>query len=186
MTYYNLLDKDRLQFTQCNDNFRIRCPICRVEKKFLGHCKMGRNLPSIWSHIRKDHQDIYKDQLDEIILFLNCLYTAFEKQIVVEWPGFVTKNLTATTSSSILIDGAPPRIDRWGKIVEIATFLRAESKYYPNFPANEIRRIIIQASKVRDPRTIQEYFDCVTNYSKIDYIKGEYNVREFCKKVIGV
>jgi len=174
-------------FTQCNDNFRIRCPICRVEKKFLGHCKIGRNLPSLWSHILRDHKDILKDQRDEIILFLNCLYTAYQMQIVVEWPDFVTKNQTETTSSSsILIDGAPPRIDRWGKIVEIATFLRAESKYFPNFPENEIRRIIIQASKVRDPRTIQEYFDCVTNYSIRDYSSGKYIVKEFCKKVIGV
>ena len=185
MTYYNLLDKDRLLFTQCNDNFRIRCPICRIEKKFLGHCKIGRNLPSIWSHILRDHKDILPAQREEIILFLNCLYTAFQKQIVVKWPGFMTKNQTAT-SSSILIAGAPPRIDRWAKIVEIATFLRAESKYYPNFPPIEIRRIIIQASKVRDPRTILEYFDCITNYSILDYSIGKYNVREFCKKVIGV
>ena len=147
---------------------------------------MGRNLPSIWSHIRKDHQDIYKDQLDEIILLFNCLYTAFQKQIVTEWPDLVTKNQAAATSSSILIDGHAPRIDQWGKIVEIATFLRAASEQYPDFHSLEIKKIIRQAARVRDTRTIQIYFDCVTNYSKIDYIKGEYNVREFCKKVISV
>jgi len=186
LTYYNLLDKDRLLFTQCNDNFRIRCPICRVEKKFLGHCKMGRNLPSIWSHINTDHPEIYKEQKDEIILFLNSLYTAYEYQIVTEWPGADTKTRETATSSSVLIDGVPPRIDRWSKIVEIATFLRAESKNYPYFPASEIQRIIIQSAKVRDPRTIEVYFDCITNYSIKDYSSGKYNVREFCKKVIGV
>jgi len=175
-----------LKFTQCNDNFRIRCPICRVEKKFLGHCKMGRNLPSIWSHILRDHKDILQAQRDEVILFLNSLYIAYNYQIITEWPGAETKNQSATTSSSILIDGAPPRIDRWSKIVEIATFLRAESKNYPYFPASEIRRIIIQSAKVRDPRTIEVYFDCITNYSIKDYNSGKYNVREFCKTVIGV
>jgi len=73
-----------------------------------------------------------------------------------------------------------------GKIIEIATFLRAASENYPDFHYMEIIKIIRKASKVRDSRTIQKYFDCVTNYSKKDYNKGEYNVREFCKKVIGV
>jgi len=188
MSYDNSVDKDRLDFTQFNGNFPIRCPICNEIVKVIRHSKVYRNFHACWCHIKRDHNDIPKLKLNQVIHIFNILFQAIKGQIIPEWvysKTIISETPTAT-SSSILIDGHAPRIDQWGKIIEIATFLRAASEYYPDFHSMEIIKIIRQAAGVRDSRTIQRYFDCVTNYSKKDYNKGEYNVREFCKKVIGV
>jgi len=50
------LDKPRRwYFTQDYTPIRVRCPICYEEKKDSRHCKIFKNLPALWSHIKRWH-----------------------------------------------------------------------------------------------------------------------------------
>lgn len=52
------LKKDRLLFTQNNKKIRLRCPECVRTKKALCQCRVYKNLPALWCHIKRDHGSI--------------------------------------------------------------------------------------------------------------------------------
>lgn len=177
------LDKDRLYFTQCNDTIYLRCPVCTNEKKVLRHCKLHKNFPSLWYHVRKDHTDIPPGEFEEIIQIFTGVFKAFKRQMLPTWAYSELKNDHTTTSSSVLITGRPPRIDSWKKITEIAKLLKIQSELYPFFKPKQLKAFIKVITGPADSRTIKKYFDCVTNYSKKDMINGVYDISEFCNKI---
>ena len=77
------IEKDRLYFTQNNCEIRVRCPEC-VRTKVLRHCKIYKNLPSLWWHIKRDHGNIVNLRFDttEIIHVLNGLDKAIQWNIL--------------------------------------------------------------------------------------------------------
>ena len=177
------IDKDRLYFTQCNDTILLRCPEC-TSTKILRQCKIFHNFPAVWWHIKQDHKDILESRLQEIIQVLNSLFKAYKWNMFPKWAYSEAKSET-TTSSSVLIDGHPPRIDSQGKIVEIAKLLKTQSELYPNFKPKPLKAIVKVILGPVDSRTMGKYVDCVIRYSTPDKIKGEYDVTQFCN-IVGV
>jgi len=175
------IDKDRLYFTQCNDTILLRCPEC-TSTQILRHCKIFHNFPAVWWHIKQDHKDILESRLEEIIQVLNCLFKAYKWNMFLKW-AYSEAKLNTTTSSSILMDGRPPRIDRQENLKKIASLFKTQSELYPNFRKKNIRVLIEKAIELHDPRTMKLYFDSVTSHSKPDKIKGFYDVTQFCNKV---
>ncbi len=175
------IDKDRLYFTQCNDTILLRCPEC-TSTKILRHCKIFHNFPGVWWHIKQDHKDILESRLEEIIQVLNSLFKAYKWNMFPKWAFSEAKSDT-TTSSSVLIDGRPPRIDSWGKIIEIAKLLKNQSELYPFFKPKQLKVIVKVVLGPVDSRTLKKYIDCVIKNSKPDKIKGVYDVTQFCNNV---
>ena len=180
MTYAEQLDKDRLFFTQCNDSFPLKCPECK-SSKIDRHCRTHPNFLSLWWHLKQQHPEISESKLNEIAQVLNGLFKAHK------W-GMLHKqnysedeiNHTTTTSSSILIDGKPPRSDRLKKLVKIANLLRIQSGLFPFFTIKNLKILIEKAIGPHDYRIMELYFECVTNHSTPDKINGVYDVTNFC------
>jgi len=186
MSYDNSVDKDRLLFTQYNDLILLRCLICTGLNIFLGHCKIFKNFPSLWWHIKREHADLAPAEREEIIQILNHVFKAFKGQMFPKWAysEAITPNKVPTTSSSsILLDGRRPRMDAWTKIFEIAKLLKTQSEIFPSFKTRHLKAVLKGVLGSVDPRTTKKYFDCVTNYSKKDLVKGEFDVTGFCDKV---
>ena len=182
MTLSDQLDKDRLFFTQCSDLILFRCPEC-TSTKIIRHCKIFHNFPSLWRHIKQDHNDILESRLDEVIQVLNCLFKAFKWNMLPKWAFSEAKIEPTTTSSSILFDGKPPRIDVQEKLQKIGRLFKMQSQFYPNFKRKQVLGIIKVIIGNVDERTKKKYFDCVTKNSTPDKIKGEYDVTQFCNIV---
>jgi len=184
MTNADPVDKDRLDFTQCNDEFYSRCLLCTA-LFVLRQCKIYKNFPSLWWHIKRDHTDLSPAEREEIIQILNHIFKAFKRQMFPKWAysEAITTTKVPTTSSSILLDGRPPRIDAWTKIFEIAKLLKTQSELYPFFKTRHLNAVLKVVLGSVDPRTTKKYLDCVTKYSKKDIVKGEYDVTGFCDKV---
>ena len=53
-----------LEFTQDYTPFKIRCPICVIEKKYIGHCKFKKNLPIAWQQIQRTYDHLSAMQKD--------------------------------------------------------------------------------------------------------------------------
>ncbi len=94
------------------------------------------------------------------------------------------QNTTTSSSSSILIDGRPPRRDRRDKITEISRMLITQSSSYPLFTSKMISGIVKVVLGPVDPRTIQSYTDWVINYSAKDNRLGMYDVSDFCERIL--
>jgi len=176
------IDKDRLYFTQCNDTILLRCPEC-TSTKILRQCKIFHNLPAVWWHIKQGHKDILESRLQEIIQVLNNLFKAYKWNMFPKWAFSEAKIEPTTTSSSILFDGRPPRIDSWDKIVKIAKLLKIQSEHYPNYKPKPLKSFVKVILDPVDSRTLKKYVDCVITYSTPDKIKGKYDVTQFCNKV---
>jgi len=178
------LDKDRLHFTQCNDTILFRCPEC-TSTKIQRHCKIFNNFPAVWWHIKQDHKDILESRRDEVIQVLNCVFKAYKWNMFPKWAYSEAKIELATTSSSVLFDGKPPRIDVREKLQKIGRLLKVQSQFYPNFKRKQVFGLIKVIIGNVDSRTKKKYFECVTKNSTPDKIKGEYDVTQFCN-IIGV
>ena len=78
------IHKDRLSFTQNNKKIRLRCPECVRTKKQLCHCKIYKNLPALWWHLKRDHGNISNLDFNtgEIIDVLNGLDKAIHWGII--------------------------------------------------------------------------------------------------------
>ena len=78
MTLPGQLNKNRLYFTQNYSNLRLKCPECIRTKKSLRHCKIFKNLASIWWHIKREHSTIsnLRFNMREIVEVLNSLHKA--------------------------------------------------------------------------------------------------------------
>jgi len=77
------IQKDRLYFTQNNCDVRVRCPEC-ARTKILRHCKVFKNLPALWWHIKKEHGTFVNLEFgtSDIIHVLNCVDKAVRWKIL--------------------------------------------------------------------------------------------------------
>jgi len=182
MSNNDSIDKDRLYFTQCNDTILLRCPEC-TSTKILRQCKNFHNFPGVWWHIKQDHQDILESRRDEVIQVLNCIFKAYMWNMFPKWEYSEAKIEPTTTSSSILFDGKPPRIDVQEKLQKIGRLFKMQSQFYPNFKRKQVLGLISVIIGNVDERTKKKYFDCVTKYSTPDNINGVYDVTNFCTKI---
>jgi len=181
MSNGSTLDKDRLYFTQCNDTILLRCPEC-TSTKILRQCKIFHNFPGVWWHIKQDHKDILESRRDEVIQVLNCIFKAYKWNMFPKWAYSEAKK--TTTSSSILFDGKPPRIDVMEKLQEIARVYKRSSDCH-KLNQRQVTNWANAVLKHPDSRTLEKYVKCVTSNSKPDKIKGEYDVTQFCN-IVGV
>ena len=95
----------------------------------------------------------------------------------------MTTFVETTTSSSILIEGRPPRKDRLDNLTKIASLFKTQSELFPNFKPKQLKALVKVILGPVDSRTMKKYINCVTNYSKKDIVNGVYDVSDFCNKV---
>ena len=185
MSNDNPIDKDRALYTQNHKKSRFRCPECVRIKKVLRQCKIYKNLSSLWNHFKLEHGEVSNLIFctRDIKEALNGLSKAIEWGILPTDTDLLTAGEPATTSSSILFDGRPPRKDRLENLIEIGNLLKTQSEFFPNFRKKHLKIFIEKAIGLHDSRTMKLYFDCVTNNSKPDKINGVYDVTQFCKLV---
>ena len=84
MSNHSTLDKERLYFTQNFHEIRLRCPECVRTKKLLRHCKIYKNLASLWFHIKQEHGTISNLDFNskELVAVLNALDKAIKLRIL--------------------------------------------------------------------------------------------------------
>ena len=173
------INKDRLLFTQNNKPIRVRCPECVRTTKILRHCRIFKNLPGLWWHIKQDH-GYFSNLLfntDDVIKILNSISKAIEWGITAESsPVYVE----ATTSSSLKYRGRSPRKDVWEKLEKIASILKNQSELYPNYRLSHIRAYIGHVLDHPDNRTITNYLNCIVDASEKNKINGTVDVTQFC------
>ena len=173
MTLDNLIDKDRLYFSQFNGDFAVRCPICIDIKKIIRHCKIFRNFHAVWCHVKRDHQDLPQADVNEVIQIFNSLFDAIRRQIIP----------TTTSSSSGKIDSYFRR-DKHEKLIQIANLLKDQSQLYPNYKIKQLMRLIGVVLGPVDERTRRKYLDIVISLSEKNIRNGTINVTEFCNLLI--
>jgi len=86
MTCQKRLHKDRrvAYCSQCYNNIRLQCPVCLLTK-VPRHCKIHKNIASLWWHLKQDHGDFVYSQFnsDELCDVLNNLVKAIRLGIIV-------------------------------------------------------------------------------------------------------
>ena len=174
-----------LKFTKNYTPFRNKCGICVEEKKFIGHCKAYKNLPSAYDHIIKTHakEKRYRIMIREIIEIYNAIHRGIELGIISS-ENYVHNH--TTSSSSLVYNGRPvTRRDVWYRLVDIADLIQRQSNSYPYFKSKQLKGLIQVVIGKRDPRVIDRYFDCVVKASIKDLRRGTFDVRKFveCTKV---
>ncbi|MCH8982180.1 hypothetical protein IH922_09205 [candidate division KSB1 bacterium] len=100
-----------------------------------------------------------------------------------KWAYFEAKS--ETTTSSFLFNEKVPRADVLVRLQDVGRLFKGQSDSYPNFKEKQVFGLIKVILGNVDERTKKKYFDCVTNYSKPDKIKGVYDVTQFCN-IVGV
>jgi len=178
LSYDDSLDKDRLYFTQCNDTILLKCPECTSVKN-LRQCKIFRNFPALWWHLKQEHTDILEIRMNEINQILHNVFKAFQLNMFPKWE--YSKFIQHTTSSSFLIDGRPPRIDMLENLKKIAKLLKTQSEFFPKFKPKILLILIEKAIESKDPRTKKKYLNCIIKYSDKDQLHVLYDVTQFCK-----
>ena len=176
------LDKDRLYFTQNNSPIRLRCPECVRTTKILRHCRIFKNLPGLWWHIKQDHGNFSNVSFntDDVIKTLNGVSKAKEWEIFPEPTPIYSE--TTSSSSSLRYNGRPPRRDVYQKLEKIASIFLNSSQLFPHFKLKQIRAYIGHVLEDAEKRTIKKYLDCIIDSSEKDTIKGTIDVTQFCSK----
>ncbi|MCH7560320.1 MAG: hypothetical protein IIC67_02945 [Thaumarchaeota archaeon] len=181
MSYDDKIDKDRLYFTQNNKLIRLHCPECVRTTKLLRHCKIFKNLPGLWWHIKSEHGYISNllFTTEDIVEILNAISKAKDFGIIPESiPTFVE----TTTSSSLKYKSRPPRKDVYEKFKKLAELLKIQSILYPQFKLKQLRVYIGVVLGTVDGRTIQNYLDSIIDASEKNMGNGTIDVSEFCAK----
>jgi len=177
----DIIDKDRLFFTQNYKPIRLRCPECVRITKILRHCRIFKNLPGLWWHIKRDHgyfSNLLFDT-DAVVAILNAISKAKEWGIIPEpTPVYVE----STTSSFLMYRGRPPRKDVYQKLEKIGSILQSQSLLFPHFRLRQIRKYIIHVLEHPDERTIKNYLDCIVDASEKNKINGTVDVTQFCSE----
>jgi len=175
------IDKDRLLFTQNNSPIRLRCPECVRTTKILRHCRIFKNFPSLWWHIKRDHgyfSNLLFDT-DAVVAILNAVSKAKKWGIIPEpTPVYVTP----TTTSSLMYCRRPPRKDVFQKLEKIALILHTQSELFPHYRLRHIRAYIGHVLEHADERTIKNYLDCIVDASEKNKINGTVDVTQFCSE----
>ena len=181
MSYDDSLDKDRLYFTQNNKPIRLRCPECVRTTKILRHCRIFKNLPSLWWHIKRDHgyfSNLLFDT-DAVIAVLNTISKAKDWEIIPEpTPVYVE----TTTSSSLKYRDRPPRKDVYQKLEKIASILHTQSELFPHFKFKHIRAYCRLVLGQVDERTTKNYVNCIVDASEKNIKNGTVDVTQFCSE----
>jgi len=84
MTYTKRLHKDRVAYcSQCYDDIRLRCPVCLLTS-IPRHCKIYKNLASLWWHLKQEHSDFFYSQFssDDVLDVLNNMSKAIKWGII--------------------------------------------------------------------------------------------------------
>ena len=171
MSSYNPLDKDRLYFTQFNGDFAVRCPICIDFKKIIRHCKVFRNMHAAWCHIRLDHKNDPKPDVDKVIKIFNSLYDSIKLGII--------PCITSSSSSSTQNETGFRR-DMYEKLEKIGVLLERQSELYPNFRIKPLSKFIGVVLGQVDDRTRKKYLDIIISKSEKDIVLGLIDVTQFC------
>ncbi len=172
MSNDNLIDKDRLYFTQFNGNFPVRCPICIDFKKIIRHCKVFRNMHAAWCHIRLDHKNDPKPDVDKVIKIFNSLYDSIKLGII--------PCITSSSSSSSTQNETGFRRDMYEKLEKIGVLLERQSELYPNFRIKPLSKFIGVVLGQVDDRTRKKYLDIIISKSEKDIVLGLIDVTQFC------
>jgi hypothetical protein len=163
------LDKQRLLFTQFNGDFAVRCPICLDIKKIIRHCKVYRNFHAAWCHVKRDHNNEPKPELDRVIETFNSIFDYIKKGVIPY----------AATSSSANQSGF--RRDMHQKLVNIAVLLKGQSNSYPaDFKIKQLFGLIKVVLGKVDDRTRKKYLDIIISMSEKNIQNGTINVIQFC------
>lgn len=171
MSRDNPIDKDRLYFTQFNDDFPVRCPICLTIKKIIRHCKVFRNMHAAWCHVKRDHQDEPEPDVSRVIEIFNSLFDSIKLGIIPY----------TTTSSSSSENKTDFRRDMYEKLVKIANLLKGQSQSYPDdFRIKQLLRLIGVILGPVDDRTRKKYLDIIISMSEKNIQNGTINVTQFC------
>ena len=181
MSNNSQIDKDRLYFTQNYKPIRLRCPECVRNTKILRHCRIFKNLAALGWHLKREHSYISNllFNSEELNRILNAVSKAKEWGIIPEpTPVYVE----ATTSSSLMYRGRPPRKDVYQKLEKIASILQSQSLLFPHYKLRQIRKYIIHVLEHADERTIKNYLDCIVDASEKDNTKGTVDVTQFCSE----
>jgi len=176
------VDKDRVYASQCHVKVRWYCPVCVLQKKIKKHCKIHKTPASWWWHIKNEHGKFVNRKFgyDDLRVVSNYLVNALEWEI---FPESVPEPIEqATSSSSILYRGRPPRKDVYEKLEKIALILSNQSELYPHFRLKHIRAYIVHVLELADERTIKNYLDCIVVASEKDTMKGTVDVTQFCSE----
>jgi len=175
------LDKDRLLFTQNNSPIRLRCPECVRTTKTLRHCRIFKNLPSLWWHIKRDHgyfSNLLFDT-DAVVAVLNAVSKAIEWEII---PKPIPVFVETTSSSSLMYRKRIPRKDVYQKLEKIASILQLQSEHYPHYRLKNIRKFMSIVLDNVDDRTVKNYLDCIVDASEKNKINGTVDVTQFCSE----
>ena len=174
------LDKHR-DFAHNYTRIRLRCPECVRTTKGKNHVKLFRNLAGLWWHFKNEHGIITNslfstESLKEV---LRNIAKALELGMFADAIDYEV-NHDATTSSSLLYDGRPPRKDVLIKLKEIADLLRIQSGVYPSFRTKQLSTLIGVKLGPADERTRRKYFDCIASHSTKNMQDGTFDVTNFC------
>jgi len=162
------INKERLYFAQCNDDFFTRCPFCTKTKKSLKQCKIYKNFQSLWLHL-KNHLDISESELNEIIHVLNRIYQGYKWQMFPRWE-FSEK--PQTTTSSFFLNGKKIRNDERENLKEIASLLKLQLEHFLIFKPKFLEFLVEKVLGPCDRRTKRKYIDNVIKLSKKDMVHG--------------
>jgi len=179
MSHGDRIDKDRLFFTQNNKPMRLRCPECVRTMKSPRHCRIFKNLPALWWHIKRGHGYISNllFTTEGIVEILNAISKAKDFGII---PEPITSYVETTTSSSLKYKGRPPRKDVYKKFKEMAELFKNQSQFFPHFKLKQLRAYIGVVLGKADARTIQNYLDSIIDASEKNMLNGTIDVSEFC------
>ena len=119
--------------------------------------------------------------MDGIIKVLNDGFKAFKWNMFPKLE-YSEDKIETTTTSSILFDGKPPRIDVLERLRDLARLFKGQSEWYPHFKEKQDFGLIKVILENADLRTKKKYFECVRKYSTPDKIHGVYNVTQFCSE----
>ena len=81
---YDGIGDDRLYFTQNHFTIRLRCPECVRTKKVIRHCRVFKNLPALWWHVKNEHGTISNVDFktNDLIHILNAIDKAIQWNII--------------------------------------------------------------------------------------------------------
>ena len=86
MTLHSPIHKDRVAYCSQNyDDIRLHCPVCLINK-IPRHCKIHKNLASLWWHIKREHKGFVYSQFDydDVLTVLNGVTRAIQWGIILK------------------------------------------------------------------------------------------------------
>jgi hypothetical protein len=97
----------------------------------------------------------------------------------------IKRSMQTTSSTSLLYNGKPPRIDVLYNLAKIAFLFNNQKNCYPNFKPLQIIGLIKVGLGLEhpDPRTVEKYLKCIRANSVRDNLNGVINVETFFSQI---